>query len=139
MTALGALASATTSDAFWAVRRDAATGLAAYPGDTTAQMALLTASRDSDARVRVRSAHGLGAFPGANTVDRLRDLASDSSRFVRGAALIALAKLDTVAALPLIQAALTHPSWNDVERNGAAQALAIFRTPSSEPAKPTPP
>jgi HEAT repeat protein len=139
VTALAALASATTDDPFWAVRRAAARGLTTFGGDTTAQLALLTATRDSDARVRTRVAHVLAAFPGANTEDRLRDLTADSSRYVRGAALIALATLDTSAALPLIQAAMTHPSWNDIERKGAVQALAVFRTPPPQPAKPTTP
>ncbi len=138
-TARSALAGATTGDAYWAVRREAATGLAAFGGDTTAQMALLSATRDSDSRVRTRAAHVLGAFPGADTEDRLRELVSDSSRFVRGAALIALAKLDTAAAVPLIEAALTHPSWNDIERHGALQALAVFRIPPPPPALPPPP
>jgi hypothetical protein len=72
-------------------------------------------------------------------VDRLRTLAADSSRFVGGTALMALATVDSSAALPLIHAALERPSWIDLDRKYAAAALSVFRPAASNHATPATP
>ncbi len=129
--ALAALTAAATHDQFWAVRGHAVTVLAQWAADSArdsvARSALLTASQDSDARVRQRAALVLGKFPGPATEARLRDLAADSSRFVRGAALAAFVAVDSAAAMPLIQDAMSHASWLDTEKKQAQAALGAMQ------------
>jgi aminopeptidase N len=117
-----ALAAAAASDPFWDVRAEAVTGLPA--GD-----ALLAASRDADSRVRQAATKALGQ---ARVTTRLHDLAEgDSSLYVRGAALLALAGADSAAALPLIHEALGRDSWTDIVRTQALRALAATRSPQA--------
>ena len=130
-TALGALTAAAVHDSQWAVRTRAVSALARWTGDSaadsTVRSTLLTATRDRDSRVRQRAALTLAHFPGEATEERLRQLVADSSRFVSGAALISFAAMDSTAALPLVQEAMTHASWRDIERKQAQAALAIIR------------
>lgn len=131
LTARAALVAALAGDPFWAVRRVAANALATFGGDTIVEAALLTATHDNDSRVRTAAARALGRFPGSASEDRLRELMTDSSRFVRGVALIGLAELDSTAALPLINAAMARPSWENIERRHAEAALSVIR-PSAD-------
>lgn len=100
--------------------------------DSVASAALLAASADSDARVRESAARSLSAFGGDRVEARLRELArSDSSLFVRGAALISYARIAPEAALPVIRETLQRDSWLDIERTSAVRALEHVSTPQA--------
>jgi aminopeptidase N len=157
--ALASIAAAARNDDFWAVRRSAVQALqhfsperaaeaargngAAASGpretialgamtDSVARDALLSAVRDTDARVRQSAASALAAFPGASAVRALSTLSqSDSSYYVRGDALVTLAKLSPDAAAPAIQRALQQDSWLEITRTSAVQALAFVPTPAA--------
>jgi aminopeptidase N len=117
-----ALAVVATHDPFWGVRAAAVTALPA--GD-----ALVSASRDADARVRQAATAALGR---SHVTTRLHDMAEgDSSLLVRGAALTALAAADSAAAVPLIHEALGRDSWIDVTRTQALGALAATHSPAA--------
>jgi aminopeptidase N len=149
--AIVALATAVARDTAWAVRVHAATSLAAFAADSAAITALLGATRDRDARVRQAAARSTGdaialarrqPSSGADTLmhpgvvepvrQRLRELVSgDSSRHVRGAALIAYATISPDDALVVIEPSLSRESWLDVERAAAVNALSRIDTPES--------
>ncbi|HEX6060346.1 MAG TPA: M1 family metallopeptidase [Gemmatimonadaceae bacterium] len=127
-----ALADAARSDAFRGVRERAATRLVALLradslGDAGRRSAALAAVRDAlddaDARVRVAAAAGIGAFAPAERERLAARALADPSRFVRVAAVQALASADTAAAMPEIRRMLGTDSWRDVERVGALAAL----------------
>jgi aminopeptidase N len=100
--------------------------------DSVATAALLVASADSDARVRESAAGSLAAFPGDGVEARLRELArSDSSLFVRGAALVSYARMAPAEALPVIRETLQRDSWLDIERTSAVRALEFVDTPEA--------
>jgi aminopeptidase N len=123
--AVAALSDAATHDRNWDVRAEAAAVLPASAGNEV----LFAVSRDPDSRVRQAATRTLGA---ARVTGRLHDIyQSDSSLYVRGAALVALAGVDTAAALPLIHDALTHDSWIDILRTQGLRALAITRSPEA--------
>jgi len=127
--ALAAVADAARRDRFWAVREAAAGALQKFTG---AAAALLDASVDPDARIRQSAAGALAAFPGAGVEARLNELArSDSSLFVRGAALGSYARIAPSAALPAIREALGRDSWLDIERAGAVRALEFVDAPEA--------
>jgi aminopeptidase N len=126
--AAAALAEAAGADPFWAVRAAATAALEKFASDSSTDSAsaaaLLTASADSDARVRESAARALAAFPGHDADAHLRELArEDSSRFVRGAALASYARIAPAAALPVIRETLGRDSWLDIERTSAVRAL----------------
>ena len=155
--AVAAVAEAAREDAFWAVREAAAAALgklasersvarsdsatAGGPStlpratsirDSVATAALLIASADSDARVRESAATSLAAFDDERVEARLRELArSDSSLFVRGAALVSYARIAPAEALPVIRETLGRDSWLDIERTGAVRALEFVDTPEA--------
>jgi HEAT repeat protein len=63
---------------------------------------------------------------------RLAELVkSDSSRYVRGAALVAHATISSGDPLPVIEPVLSRDSWLDMERAQAVRALALVDTPLS--------
>ncbi|HEX6966905.1 MAG TPA: M1 family aminopeptidase [Gemmatimonadaceae bacterium] len=138
--ALPSLATAARHDAFWAVRQAAAEALSKFApsnsgralrsgAETIARAALIAAVGDSDARVRQAAASSLASFPGPDVVSALRGRTNtDSSYFVRGAALIALAKVDPTAATPAINEALHRDSWLDIARTAGVRALAYVPT-----------
>ncbi len=101
----------------------------------TARAALLDATHDPDARVRQQAATSLGAFGGDVVVTRLSDLArADSSYYVRGAAVRALAGVAPDRARPVIDDLLQRDSWLDVLRSSAIEALADVGGPDAVPA-----
>ncbi|HEY9427193.1 MAG TPA: M1 family aminopeptidase [Gemmatimonadaceae bacterium] len=125
-------------------RADSASGAATSAGgastlaratrfqDSVATVALLAASADSDARVRESAAGSLSAFPGDSVEARLRELArSDSSLFVRGAALVSYARIAPSEAVAVIRETLQRDSWLDIERTSAVQALQYVDTPEA--------
>jgi hypothetical protein len=149
--AVEAIAAAVRDDAFWAVREAAAAALrqfaagdtatrdatpdsapVATPAAATAATALIAAAADGDARVRQSAATSLAAFPRPDVEARLDELArSDSSLFVRGAALASLAHVAPDAALSEIRATLQRDSWLDIERTSAVRALEFVDAPEA--------
>jgi aminopeptidase N len=100
--------------------------------DSIATAALLVASADSDSRVRESAATSLAAFDYERVETRLRELArSDSSLFVRGAALVSYARIAPAEALPVIRETLERDSWLDIERTSAVRALEYVDTPEA--------
>ena len=123
--AVAALATAATHDPFWDVR---ALAVQALPATANPDV-FVAASRDPDSRVRQVAAKTLGLV---RATGRLHEMAeTDSSLYVRGAALLALAGADTAAALPLIHEALGRDSWIDFTRTRALRALAVTRSGES--------
>jgi HEAT repeat protein len=122
-----AVATAARNDAVWAVR----TAAAAELSDAKSLVALL---HDRDSRVRWSAAQTLGdrGFSTPEVVVGLKEIvAGDSSLYVRGNALQALAKLDTAAAMPMIRIALAVDSWTDIERTAAVRALSLTHSPDA--------
>ena len=132
--AAAAVANAARGDgAFWAVREAAASALKKFASasDSVAATALLVASADSDARVRESAATSLAAFSGERVEARLRDLArSDSSLFVRGAALGAYAQLDPSSAFVVIRETLTRFLARH-QRTSGVRSLEFVDTPEA--------
>ena len=144
--AIAALMGALEADTAWAVRARAATALGR--ADSGVGGALMRATRDADSRVRTAAVSAL-AMPAAASrsatdstapplarrtvsdadLEWIRRMATeDSSRYVRGAALAAYARLDPQAALAAIELALGRDSWLDIERTNAVNALAAIGT-----------
>jgi aminopeptidase N len=128
--AVAALGRAIARDSAWAVRARAATALATYRGDSSAALMLMRATADRDSRVRSAALEAIGRSAVAEplrdaVVERLRGIIStDSSRYVRGSALVAYARLDSARALSVIEPVLARESWLDIERTQAIAALA---------------
>ena len=135
--AVSALGRAVERDSAWAVRARAAASLGQHTNDSVATVFLVRATVDRDSRVRTAAARALGRLAIAAShqgpvLTRLRTVAStDSSRYVRGAALVAYAQLDSAGALALIEPALARASWLDIERTSALEALAELRSPEA--------
>jgi aminopeptidase N len=122
-----AVATAARNDPDWGVRAAAAAQLT----DAKTLGAML---RDRDSRVRSAAAKAIGAagLSRQDVIVGLKEVVSaDSSLFVRGTALEALAKLDTAAALPMIRVMLGVDSWTDIERAGALHALSLTHSPDA--------
>src|SRR5262249_38071881 len=112
------VATAARNDPDWGVR-------AAAAAELTDAKTLVAMLKDRDSRVRTAAVRALATAGTSNpdVVVSLKELvATDSSLFVRGNALTALAKLDTTAAMPMIRVALGVDSWTDVERTAALHA-----------------
>jgi HEAT repeat protein len=144
--AVNALIGATRNDRFWAVRSRAVDAIGAWGSDssrsTAAPMrqvtsALVTATRDPDARVRQQSATALGrlVLPASASRDiaiRLRELArSDPNIIVRGAALASDIRLEKNAAIPLAKQLMANDVWQSVIRAPAVAALKEAGTPEA--------
>jgi HEAT repeat protein len=99
--------------------------------------ALLTATRDPDARVREQAVTSLGRLvlsgTEARTVSiRLREVArSDPSLIVRGAALGGDIRIEKNAALPLATQMMATDVWQSVIRAPAVNALKAVGTPEA--------
>jgi HEAT repeat protein len=99
--------------------------------------ALVTATRDPDARVREEAVIALGRLPLAGTaardvIIRLREVArNDQSLIVRGAALGADIRLEKNAAIPLATQLMKADLWQNVIRTPAINALKAVGTPEA--------
>ncbi|HEY3112674.1 MAG TPA: M1 family metallopeptidase [Gemmatimonadaceae bacterium] len=144
--ALDALIRATRNDRFWGVRARAAAAIGAWGSDSTRSgippmravtNALVTATRDPDARVREEAVIALGRLPLAGTaardvIIRLREVArNDQSLIVRGAALGADIRLEKNAAIPLATQLMKADLWQNVIRTPAINALKAVGTPEA--------
>jgi aminopeptidase N len=145
--ALDALRRAARNDRFWAVRARAVDALGAWGSDTSRAAAspmrtitdgLVTATRDTDPRVRQAAAAALGELVLAGTAlrdvgIRLRQIARDDPNYiVRGAALAADIRLEKNAALPLAKQLMAPDLWQDVIRRPAVAALKAVGTPEAQ-------
>jgi aminopeptidase N len=135
--AVRALAGAARNDAFRGVRERAigrlVAMLAAGPieddaAHEAARAAIRGALGDRDARVREAAAAGLGALPAATRAPLLARALTDSSRYVRVAALRAWAADDPEGAMPTVRGMLDAASWRDLERVAAIRALGGMRS-----------
>jgi len=144
--ALNALIGATRNDRFWAVRSRAVDAIGAWGSDSSRSgaapmqqvaTALVTATRDPDARVRQQSATALGrlvlrAATSRDVAIRLRALArSDPNIIVRGAALASDIRLEKNAAIPLAKQLMANDVWQSVIRTPAVNALKEAGTPEA--------
>lgn len=144
--AVNALIAAARNDRFWGVRARAADALGAWGSDAgragaspmrSVTSALLTATRDPDARVREEAVTSLGRLvlsgTEARTVSiRLREVArSDPSLIVRGAALGGDIRIEKNAALPLATQMMATDVWQSVIRAPAVNALKAVGTPEA--------
>jgi aminopeptidase N len=128
-----AVARAARGDSLWMVRARAVGALASIITQDSARVVVLTATRDSDTRVREAAALALGGATGhAEAVGRLRSLAqSDRSWWVRAAATRALAAADSGVALEVARDMLRRDEWRDLARVAALEGLARIRSPES--------
>ena len=144
--ALTALIGATRNDRFWGVRARAVDAIGMWGSDSTHSSApqirpvtdaLVTATRDPDARVREEAATALGRLPLRGTAARdvgirLREIArSDLNLIVRGAALGSDIRLEKNAAIPLAKQLMTADVWQNVIRTPAINALKAVGTPEA--------
>ncbi len=144
--ALNALILATRNDKFWGVRARAAAVIGGWGSDSARsaipQMravtnALVTATRDPDARVREEAVIALGhltltGIPARDVIVRLREVArTDQSLIVRGAALGADIRHEKNAAIPLAKQLMTPDVWQNVIRTPAINALKAIGTPEA--------
>lgn len=125
--ALAALLWGATSADYFLTRVQAVGILGQFTGPGVSA-ALLQALADSSAQVRAAAADALGNFPAPEVLQAVnRSWERDASDAVRGAAIRALARLDPAAAVPLVRAALTTPSYQDAISNAAAFAAAQMK------------
>ncbi len=144
--ALDALIRSTRNDRFWAVRARAVDAIGMWGSDSSRATiapargvtnALVTATRDPDARVREEAAVALGRLPLAGTPARdvsvrLREVArTDSNLIVRAAALASDIRVEKNGALPLAKQLMTPEVWKNVIRAAAISALKELGTPEA--------
>lgn len=127
--AMRALAEAAAKDPFYAVRLEAAQGLAQLQGET-ARAALVAAARDRDARVRRAAIQGLAEFKDAQLADLFINLMStDQSYAVVAEAAKALGLSGSPKAFDALLAALKMDSWQESVRAAALSGLAGLKDP----------
>jgi len=129
------LARVAQKDTFWAVRREAVTGLARFasvaePLKGVIRMALLAAARDPRSAVRNAAIAQLEHFRGEDVISTLRAALKDSSYSVEASALRSLTKADSANAMALLTSYLDVPSHRNIVSNAA-----IGRLPSVDSSK----
>jgi aminopeptidase N len=131
--ARNAIAYAARGDSLWMVRARAVAALAPIIMRDSARAVVLSATRDSDTRVREAAALALARAGGhGEAVARLRSVAqNDRSWWVRAAAMRALAAADSGVALDVARDMLRRDEWRDLARVAALEALARIRSPES--------
>jgi aminopeptidase N len=118
-----ALSSVVTRDKFWGVRVNAATALA----DVKAPSALIAATGDTDARVRVRAVASLAVSRDPSLASLYLKLVNDQSYAVIKAAALALGDTKSPAAYSALVKLLSLPSWRDNIRASALAGLGELR------------
>jgi diketogulonate reductase-like aldo/keto reductase len=120
-----ALRSALLGDADARVRGQAAAALASGPHDAAARGWLREGLADPQPSVREACLRGLARLSAADAADECAQLALlDPVWWVRRAALLAIAAVARVAAIPTLRRALGDPFWR--VRHAAVQALALL-------------
>src|SRR5205085_5432929 len=120
-----ALSGALTGDKFWGMRFESAAALQGAPGDA-ARRALLTATKDANARVRARAVTSLAATKDPTLADVYLPLLGDQSYGVVRAAAQALGATKSPAAYDVLMKLLAQPSWRDSIRVSALNGLTAL-------------
>jgi aminopeptidase N len=118
-----ALGEAATKDKFWGTRQEAVTALS---GVKDAKDALLTATKDVNARVRARAVNSLAATKDESLADAYRQLLNDQSYGVIRAAAAALGQTKRPDAYDSLMKLVDTPSWRDSIRASALSGLAAL-------------
>jgi aminopeptidase N len=128
-----AVVTAVRDDSLWMVRARAVAALATLTAQDSVRAAVLSGTRDPDARVREAAALALARASGhADAANRLRALANnDRSWWVRTAAMRAIETVDSTIAFDVARAMVQHEEWRDMARVAALDALGRIRSPES--------
>lgn len=118
-----ALSAAATKDKFWGTRVQALTALS---GIREAKDALLAATQDQDARVRVRAVTSLAATKDPTLADTYVQLTNDRSYAVIRAAALALGQTQNGGAYDSLVKLIDLPSWRDTIRASGMSGLAAL-------------
>jgi len=124
---LKGISEAATTDKFWGTRLEA---VAALSGNPEARDALIAATKDSKARVRVRAVNSLRATKDPSVAGTYQELLNDQSYAVIHAAATALGETKSAAAYDSLLKLINTPSWRDNIRAaglGGLEALADKR------------
>jgi aminopeptidase N len=124
-TAMEAVRTAATSDRFYGVRADAVV-VAGRFGDS---VAVETALKDADARVRLAAIQSAGVFAGAappSLIAHLETLSDDADPKVAAAALTSLGAINAPGAFDRLMAALNRDSYGQAVAIGALRGLAAY-------------
>ena len=118
-----AIRNAATKDHFWGARLDAATAL---NGSKDAKDALLTATKDANARVRAQAVKSLATTKDATLADTYQQLLHDQSYAVIRAAAAALGQTKSPTAYDSLMKLIAASSWRDTIRASALSGLAAL-------------
>src|SRR5712691_1585379 len=118
-----AISNAVTKDRFWGARLEAATAL---NGSKDAKDALLTATKDANARVRAQAFKSLATTVDATLADTYQQLLHDQSYAVIRAAAAALGQTKSPTAYDSLMKLIAAPSWRDTIRASALSGLAAL-------------
>jgi aminopeptidase N len=116
------VARAVSQDKFWGMRGEAASALSGVNSDV-ARQALLAATKDANARVRVRAITSLAASKDPSLASVYKDLLKDQSYAVIRAAALALGQTKDPAAYDTLVKLLDEPSWRDTIKSSALGGL----------------
>src|SRR5438552_5555109 len=118
-----AISNAAAKDQFWGTRLEAATAL---NGSKDAKDALLTATKDANARVRAQAVKSLATTKDASLADAYQQLLNDQSYAVIRAAAPALGQTKSPTAYDSLMKIIDAPSWRDTIRASALSGLAAL-------------
>lgn len=119
------VAKALTNDPFWGTRVEAAAALAGMSGDASRQ-ALLRATKDKKAAVRVRAITSLAVTKDPSLAEVYRELLTDESYAVIRAAALAFGQIKSPTAYDSLVKLMDTPSWRDTIRASALSGLAAL-------------
>jgi aminopeptidase N len=120
------LADAATGDAFWAVRRSAVESLGTL-ADERAPALLKKTCLDAHSSVRAASLAALGNLRDRSLVGFFRErVVGDQSELAKVEAVRALGKAGDPAVVPFLETLAAAPSFRNLVRNAAAEALKAF-------------
>jgi len=118
------LAEVLTGDKFWGMRLEAAKAL--EKGGDVARRALISATKDQDARVRARAVTSLAATKDPTLSPIYLRLLDDQSYAVIRAAAVALGQTKTPEAYSALTKLLEGPSWRDTIKISALNGLVAL-------------
>ena len=123
-TIVAAVAKTVKEDKFWGVRSDAATSLSATP-DANGREALISATKDPKAAVRVRAIQSLAATKDTSLASVYLQSLNDQSYSVFRAAATALGATKNAGAYDALVKFIDAPSWHDTVRGSALLGLSL--------------
>jgi len=118
-----AITDAAVNDQFWGTRLEA---IASLTGKKEATGALLTATKDTNARVRAQAVRSLAATKDPTLVNAYQQILNDQSYAVIRAAAPALGQTKSPAAYDSLIKMIDAPSWRDTIRASALNGLAAL-------------